>query len=81
MKRNVDATVSFIRSRYPNSLEQELDFLKLNVKFSLLISDNAANYEVWNISFPEANRSIWKTPSNRSEIGCCNGLPRTVIIG
>ena len=55
-----DATVSFIRSRYPNSLEQELDFLKLNVKFSLLISDNAANYEVWNISFPEANRSIWK---------------------
>mgnify|MGYP002537937426 FL=1 len=60
VKRNVDATVSFIRSRYPNSLEQELDFLKLNVKFSLLISDNAANYEVWNISFPEANRSIWK---------------------
>ena len=60
VKRNVDATVNFIRSRYPNSLEQELDFLKLNVKFSLLISDNAANYEVWNISFPEANRSIWK---------------------
>lgn len=60
VKRNVDATVSFIRSRYPNSLEQELDFLKLNVKFPLLISDNTANYEVWNISFPEANRSIWK---------------------
>lgn len=60
VKRNVDATVSFIRSRYPNCLEQELDFLKLNVKFPLLISDNIANYEVWNISFPEANRSIWK---------------------
>ena len=60
VKRNVDATVSFIRSRYPDSLEQELDFLKLNVKFPLLISDNTANYEVWNASFPETNRSIWK---------------------
>ncbi|MDE6215501.1 glycosyltransferase [Bacteroides sp.] len=62
VKRNVDATVSFIRSRYQNNMEQELDFLKLNVKFPLLISDNSANYEVWNASFLEANRSIWKNP-------------------
>lgn len=60
VKRNVDATVCFIRSRHQNDLERELDFLKLNVKFPLLISDSTANYEVWNASFPEANRSIWK---------------------
>ena len=60
VKRNVDVTTGFIHSRYQNSLERELDFLKLNVKFPLLISDNTANYEVWNACFPEANRSIWK---------------------
>lgn len=60
VKRNVDATVCFIRNRHQNDLERELDFLKLNVKFPLLISDSTANYEVWNASFPEANRSIWK---------------------
>lgn len=81
VKRNVDVTTGFIHSRYQNSLERELDFLKLNVKFPLLISDNTANYEVWNACFPEANRSIWKTPNNRSETNCCNGLPCTAIIG
>ena len=60
VKRNVDATVCFIHNRNQNDLERELDFLKLNVKFPLLISDSTANYEVWNASFPEANRSIWK---------------------
>lgn len=60
VKRNVDATVNFIRSRYSNSFEQELNFLKLNVKFPLLISDDTANYDVWNAIFTEANRSIWK---------------------
>lgn len=60
VKQNVDATVNFIRNKYQNKLEQELDLLKLNVKFPLLISDDTSNYDVWNASFSEANRSIWK---------------------
>ncbi len=60
VKLNVDSVVSFIRGRYCNKFDKELDFLKLNVKFPLLISDDASCYDVWNDCFPEANRSIWK---------------------
>lgn len=60
VKTNVDAVVDFIRNRYGWQLEQELDFLRLNVKFPLLISDDVSGYEIWNACFPEANRSIWK---------------------
>ena len=60
VKRNVDFTADFIRSKFFDSLNLELDFLKLNVKFPLLISDDTSNYDVWNAYFPEANNSIWK---------------------
>lgn len=59
-KLNVDAVVDFIHGRYGSEYEKELDFLKLNVKFPLLITDETSCYETWNSCFPEANRSIWK---------------------
>lgn len=60
VKRNVDFTTDFIHSKFFDSLNLELDFLKLNVKFPLLISEDTSNYDVWNAYFPEANNSIWK---------------------
>lgn len=60
VKQSIDATVCFIRSQYADNLEKELNFLKLNVKFPLLISNNIENYKVWNCCFPEANQYIWK---------------------
>lgn len=57
---NVHAVVNFIQNMYPGQLDRELDFLKLNVKFPLLISADVSCYEMWNICFPEANNSIWK---------------------
>lgn len=60
VKTNVDTVVDFIRNKYHDQLELELDFLKLNAKFPLLISDDVSCYKVWSTCFPEANRSIWK---------------------
>lgn len=60
VKLNVDSVVNFIRGKYGTKFEKELDFLKLNVKFPLLISDDSSCYDIWNNCFPEANRSIWK---------------------
>lgn len=60
VRKNIDETVDFIRERYGDNYEKELDFLKLNIKFPLLISDEISCYETWNSCFPDANRSIWK---------------------
>lgn len=60
VKVNVDTVTDFIHGRYPGQYESELNFLKLNVKFPLLISDNILYYETWNNCFSEANCSIWK---------------------
>lgn len=60
VRLNVDVVEKFLNKRYHNQLERELDFLKLNVKFPLLITDDTDNYRLWNQYFTEANRSIWK---------------------
>ena len=60
VKTNVRVVENFIHTIYHGQLERELDFLKLNVKFPLLISAEVSCYEMWNACFPEANNSIWK---------------------
>lgn len=45
-------------SRYKGQLGDGLDFLKLNIKLPLLISDNRANHQLWKVWFPESNGKI-----------------------
>lgn len=60
VKQNADEVIVFLREKFGDSLERDLCFLMLNIKFPLLISDDSSNYELWNKSFVEANGFIWK---------------------
>ncbi len=58
LKHNVAATEEFLRSHFGDKYESETAFLKLDVKFPFLVSDDAAKYALWREWFPEANRYI-----------------------
>lgn len=58
IKHNVDVVVKDLRSVFGNSLDKELAFFRLDVKFPFLISDNKYNYELWKNWYPEANKYI-----------------------
>ncbi len=47
-------------SRYAAGLAPYCDFLKLNIKLPLLISDDRTKYKEWEAWFPEANTKIMK---------------------
>ena len=59
LRYNVDRISSFIRSRYGNSMEKEIAFMKLEAKFPFLMSDGkGGKYKLWSTWYPEANRYI-----------------------
>lgn len=62
VRRNVDSVSDFFRSRFGDKYELGLDFLKLNVKFPLLVTDDSRCYDLWRETFPEADRSVWMNP-------------------
>lgn len=63
VRSNVDRVVEYIRRKYGETLDPELSFLKLDVKFPFLISDDWEKYKRWSEWYPEANEYIFKNKS------------------
>lgn len=55
---NVHRISDYLHERFGNTLNKEIAFLKLAVKYPLLISANSKKYLLWKTWFPEANRYI-----------------------
>lgn len=57
---NVNLTIHFIKEKFLNKLDNEINFFTLDVKFPLLISNKWSNYVTWAEMYPQANRYILK---------------------
>ncbi|MCR5547226.1 MAG: glycosyltransferase [Bacteroidales bacterium] len=54
---NVDRTVTFLDSRFgAGTLQKEIAFFKLSIKFPFLITEDRDMYRIWKSWYPEANR-------------------------
>lgn len=58
LRHNVETLSDDLRKLYGDSLEQEIAFLKLDVKFPFLISGDRSRYELWKSWYPEADKYI-----------------------
>ena len=84
LKYNVNRISSFIRSRYGNSMEKEIAFLKLEAKFPFIMSDGKdGKYKLWSSWYPEANRYIMQntnTSIRRRLVQWCAGKNLFVLV-
>lgn len=55
LRHNVQRIVDYMQSIYGDTLEKELNFLKLDVKFPFLIANNFKRWAEW---YPEANKYV-----------------------
>lgn len=60
LKHNVQRIIDYMQGVYGNTLEQELNFFKLDVKFPFLIANNFKRWKEW---YPEANAYILQNKS------------------
>lgn len=60
LKYNVQRVADYLREKYGRDLEEEIGFLKLDVKFPYLISNSSESFLTWKSLFPEANCYIGK---------------------
>ena len=60
LKYNVSRIEQFIHHLYQQKLDKEITFLKLDVKFPFLLSNDSAKYLLWKEWYPEANAFIMK---------------------
>ena len=60
LKYNVQRVADFLHSHFADRFENEIAYLKLDVKFPYLISANKDNYRIWQEMYPEANDYIGK---------------------
>jgi glycosyltransferase involved in cell wall biosynthesis len=61
LSANVDAMERCLRnSNFAKNLDDDLDFLKLNIKLPLLISDQKEQHQRWLSWYPEANAQVMK---------------------
>lgn len=60
LQANVIKVESELKLEFGDSLEEEIAFFKLNVKFPFLISDDFGKYALWKSWYPEANKYIMK---------------------
>lgn len=58
LQNNVNRIVSFMQQNYGNTLDKELAFFKLDVKFPFLISNDTKKYALWKEWYPESNHYI-----------------------
>lgn len=58
LQHNVNRIVSFMQHDYGNTLDKELAFFKLDVKFPFLISSDTRKYILWKEWYTEANPYI-----------------------
>lgn len=60
LKHNVLRITDYMQGKYGAELEKELAFLKLDVKFPFLITDDSRKYRIWQEWYTEANKYIGK---------------------
>lgn len=60
LKYNVQRIEIFLKNKYGSELDKEISFLKLDVKFPFLISNDYVKYRLWKELYPEANIFICK---------------------
>ena len=61
LNHNVYRLEQFLRKKFGNEFEYEINCLKLNSKWLFLVADSdLKKYRMWNEWFPEANGSIWR---------------------
>lgn len=58
VRHNVSVVTEDLKNLFGNTLDTELAFFKLDVKFPFLISDDSAKYKLWKEWYPEANKYI-----------------------
>lgn len=58
LRHNVDRIETYIHDCFGGSLNQEIAFLKLDVKFPFLITDDAQKHKMWKEWYPEADKYI-----------------------
>lgn len=62
VERNADEAIRFIKNKYGAKKDLYLNYMKLNLKYPLLYSDDCSNYELWNSIYTEANAYVCKNP-------------------
>lgn len=62
IKHNVDSTILFLEEYFGESINDYINFFKLNVKLPFLISSDVTSYQRWLTWYPEANKSINSNP-------------------
>lgn len=50
---------AYIRDKYENRYDKEINFLKLNVKYPLLITKDVHCYQLWCSYFSDTDKAIW----------------------
>lgn len=60
LQYNVKRVEEYLQSCFGYAFDEEIAFLKLDVKFPYLISSNKNNYQIWQEMYPEANAYIGK---------------------
>ena len=58
LRFNVEETMRFLEKRFPDSLQKEKNYFKLNVKLPFLITSETKQYQLWEEWYPEANEYI-----------------------
>lgn len=62
IRYNVDQLVVFLHQHYGESMEESIQFFKLNIKLPFLISADERSYQRWLDWYPEANSYIDQNP-------------------
>jgi glycosyltransferase involved in cell wall biosynthesis len=60
---NTNETIDYIHQKFGDSLNREIAYFKLNVKFPFLIANNKKTYKLWTKWYPEANQYIMSNKS------------------
>lgn len=63
LKYNVRRISEYLHRKFGNTLDKEIAFLKLTVKYPFLISISPEKYRLWKTWYPEANRYILQNKS------------------
>lgn len=58
LRHNVEETLSFLKGRYGDTLDMDMGFFKLDIKYPFLITDDKSKYKLWEKWYPEANQYI-----------------------
>ena len=62
LTHNINMVDQFLKNHCKENLSQEVNFMKLEAKWPLLIAGQSSLYKDWKKIFPEANSAIGKNP-------------------